>query len=108
MKAFVWERMCDLFLLIIDTFDACVLLEVVRNSLLLLCTSFYTDSLSVLTVYVLRRTKVCINVKALVWEHVCDVFLFIVVHLMHVFCWKWFGITFCFCTRDTNTVNLSV
>ena len=31
-----------------------------------------------LIVYVLRRTTVCINVKALVWEHVCDLFWLII------------------------------
>ena len=58
MKAFVWEHACDVFSLLIDIFDAFVVLEVVWNSFFFFCArDFNTGSLSVSFVHVYGAQK---------------------------------------------------
>ena len=47
-KIVVWEHVCGVFLLIINIFNVCMLLEVVWNFVLLLCTLFFVRQLCVL------------------------------------------------------------
>ena len=78
-KIVVWEHVCGVFLLIINIFNVCMLLEVVWNFVLLLCTLFFVRQLCVLLVtFCGAQKKTCINAKIVAREHAWRVFLLIV------------------------------
>ena len=51
-KIVVWEHVLGVFLLILNIFDVCMLLEVVWNFVLLLCTLFFVRQLCMLAGHV--------------------------------------------------------
>ena len=57
-KIVVWEHVCGVFLLNLNIFDVCMLLEVVWNFVLLLCTLFLPGSyVCWLATFVVRKRK---------------------------------------------------
>ena len=67
------------FLLSLTIVDVSLLLKVIWNFVLLLCTPFFDRQLCVLAGHVCgAQKKTCINAKIVVWEHVRGVFLLII------------------------------
>ena len=78
----VWEHVCGVFLFMVNIFDVCMLLEVVWNFVLLLCTLFFARQLCVLAGHVCgAQKKTCINAKIVFWEHACGVVLVILKYI---------------------------
>ena len=68
MKAIVWEHMCGMLSLLFDVFDVFVVLEVVWNSFMLLCTGFEYLQFKCVDRSCLWCIKVCI-----MWKSLCGI-----------------------------------